>query len=142
MKITNSDALHNLEDYALNRRFEKEVDIEIEGELNSPSVIDAMRMLGLRDIDVVPKINFVYGLLLNRQVTIRLKKETIACFNVNDNMSLEAIDCFKKYPAIFSYFLEAVYGVFLKNCYPQLNESDATENKKEEPTENPTALVH
>ena len=142
MKITNSDALHNLEAYALNRKFEKEVDIEIEGDLNSPSVIDAMRMLGLRDIDVVPKINFVYGLLLNRQVTIRLKKETIACFNVNDNMSLEAIDCFKKYPAIFSYFLEAVYGVFLKNCYPQLNESDATENKKEEPTENPTALVH
>lgn len=142
MIITHDDALRNLDAYALNRKFEKEVDIEVEGDLNSPSAIEAVRILSIRDIDVVTKTNFVYRLLLNKQVTIRFKGETLACFNINDNMSLEAIECFKKYPALFSYFLEAIYGVFLKNCYPQLNESDATENKKEELIENPAALVH
>ena len=126
MTITYNDALHNLDAYALNRKFEKDVDIDVEGELNSPSALEAVRIISMRDPDVVTKTNFVYGLLLNTRVTIRLKGETIACFNVNDNMSLEAVDCFQKFPAIMAYFLEAIYGVFLKNCYPQLNESKTT----------------
>ena len=90
MIITHDDALRNLDAYALNRKFEKEVDIEVEGDLNSPSATEAVRVLGIRDLDVVTKINFVYRLLLNKQVTLRFKGETLACFNVNDNMSLEA----------------------------------------------------
>ena len=131
MHITYTDALHNLDSYALNRKFEKDIDITVEGDFNSPPPLEAVRILSMRDPDVITKTNFVYGLLLNTTVTVRLKGETIACFNVNDNMSLEAIDCFKKYPAVLAYFLEAIYGVFLKNCYPQLNESNATEKKKE-----------
>ena len=127
MIITHEDALHNLDTYALNRKFEKDIDIEIEGDLNSPGALDAVRILSIRDPDIVTKTNFVYGLLLNTRVTIRLKDETIASFNVNDNMSLEAIDCFQKFPAVMAYFLEAIYGVFLKNCYPQLNESKTTD---------------
>ena len=128
MILTFEDAVNNLRSYNANKFVEEDITIEVDGDLKAPSAIASVEMLSAKRPSVTQKVNFIYGLLLGTKVTIKLKDRLIASFNVNDNMSLEAIDVLRNTPGIFYYFIEAIYGVFLKNCYPQLN--DSLQNQK------------
>ena len=128
MILTFEDAVNNLRSYNANKFVEEDITIEVDGDLKAPSAIASVEMLSAKRPSITQKVNFIYGLLLGTKVTIKLKDSLIASFNVNDNMSLEAIDVFRNTPGIFYYFIEAIYGVFLKNCYPQLN--DSLQNQK------------
>ncbi len=123
MIITFEDAVNNLRSYNANKFVEEDITIEVDGDLKAPSAIASVEMLSAKRPSITQKVNFIYGLLLGTSVSIKLKDKLLASFNVNENMSLEAIDVFRSTPGVFYYFIEAIYGVFLKNCYPQLNDS-------------------
>jgi hypothetical protein len=131
MNISYDDAVNNLVTYTKGRSIEKGIDIVIDGDIKAPPALVSLSMLD-RKPSIEDKVNFVYGLLLGNHITVKLYGEQLASFTVNEGMSLEAIEVFKVTPAIFSYFIEAVYGVFLKNCYPQLSESQKAEKAKRE----------
>jgi hypothetical protein len=131
MNITYNDAVTNLVTYTQGRAMEKGIDILIDGDIKAPPALVSLNMLD-RQPSVEEKVNFVYSLIINKHITIKLYNDTIAEFTPNENMSLEAVPIFTANPAIFSYFIEAVYGVFLKNCYPQLSESQKAEKASRE----------
>lgn len=123
MKLTFDDAVNNLRAYATNKFIEQDIVIEVDGELKAPSAIASVEMLSTKQPTITRKVNFVYGMLLGTSIRVTVQDKLFASFNVNDNMSLEAIPEFAGTPGVFYYFIEAIYGVFLKNCYPQSNNS-------------------
>lgn len=127
MKITYVDAVSNVNTYILNsKNFEKDLSIETSENLNIPSAIMSVQMLD--DVTNLPmKIDFVYTLLKDNGVTIKHKDNVLCTFRVTEGMRFDDIELFKTSPAIYRYFIDAIFGIFLKNSYPLLSESREAE---------------
>lgn len=126
MQITYNEAVADITTYAKNKALEKDIVIDLSGNLKIPSALESVQMLD--DIkNIVKKVIFVRTMLEGNGVTIRLKDQVLCTFQVNEGMDFEDIELFRKHPSIYRFFLESVFSVFLKNSYPLLSESQEAE---------------
>lgn len=126
MQITYNEAVADMTTYVKNKALEKDLVIELKNELRIPPALESVQMLD--DIrNIVKKVVFVQNMLEGNGVTIRLKDKELTTFQVTEGMTFEDIDLFKQHPAIYRFFIESVFSVFLKNSYPLLSESQEAE---------------
>lgn len=126
MVINYSDAVANITTFVKSRDIEQDIQIELTSNLNIPPALQSVQMLD-NTKNLSMKINFVYSMLLGNGVTIKYKNETLCTFQVTEGMRFDDIEIFAKHPAIYRYFIDAIFGVFLKNSYPLLSESQEAE---------------
>ena len=128
MTITNSDAITNFRTYVKHASMEQYLSVETSKELNIPPALNSVQML--EDVsNIIKKIDFVYYMLQDNGVVIKYRGEELCSFQVNKGMTFNDIEYFSQHPAIYRYFIDAVFGVFLKNSYPLLSESLEAEKK-------------
>ena len=126
MTISYRDTIDAFKSYARRMSYEQELSVDLSSELKIPSALTSVQMLD--DVtNVSKKALFVYEMLQNIGVTIKHKDTTVCSFVVNEGMTFEDVECFKTHPAIYRFFLDSVFGVFLKNSYPLLSESQEAE---------------
>lgn len=128
MKITYNDAITDFRTYIKNKGMEQYLSVETANNLKIPPALDSVQMLEDTG-NIVKKIDFVYYMLQDNSVTIKFKEEELCSFQVNKGMTFNTIEYFNQHPAIYRYFIDAVFGVFLKNSYPLLSESLGAENQ-------------
>ena len=126
MKITYTDAVDNITTYVKRRDLEKNLVIELTTELNIPSALKSVQMLDNAK-NLLMKIDFVYSMLKGNGVLIKYEDETLCSFQVTEGMTFDNVEFFAKHPAIYRYFIDAIFGIFLKNSYPLLSESQGAE---------------
>ena len=126
MQITYNDAVENITTFIKSRDLEKHLIIELTSELNIPSAMKSVQMLD-NTKNLLMKIDFVYSMLKGNGVLLKYKEETLCSFQVTEGMTFDNVEFFAKHPAIYRYFIDAIFGVFLKNSYPLLSESQEAE---------------
>ena len=126
MTITFNDAVEDIKSYITRKDIEKHLIIETTSELKIPSAMESVQMLEDAK-NLQRKIAFIYGMLKENGVTIKCEDKELCSFQVTEGMTFENIECFRRYPAIFRFFIDAMFGVFLKNSYPLLSESQEAE---------------
>ncbi len=126
MQITYNEAVADMTTYVKNKALEKDLVVEIKSDLKIPPAIESVQMLD--DIrNIVKKTIFVHSMLEGNGVTIKLKDKELCTFQVNEGMEFDDIEIFNRHPAIYRFFIESVFSVFLKNSYPLLSESQEAE---------------
>lgn len=127
MEITYSDAVQNMHAYLdKGRIFDKELKIEIIGDLTPPSALSSVQMLD--DLDnLVLKTQFVNTMLKNTGLILKHKEETLISIQFTENESLTDQPLFKQRPGLLKFVIDAVFSVFLKNSYPLSSESQKAE---------------
>lgn len=126
MNITYDEAVVNMTTYAKSKALEKDINIELTKELKIPPALESVQMLD--DIkNIYKKTLFVRDMLEGNGVEIKLKDKTLCSFQINEGMEFEDIELFKTHPAIYRFFIESVFSVFLKNSYPLLSEFQEAE---------------
>ena len=128
MKLTYDDAISNFTKYIESREQEKFLTVELTKELTIPPALASVQMLD--DIrNRSRKIDFVYYMLKDNGVTIKYKEQELCTFQVTEGMTFDSVEYFKLHPAVYRFFIDTVFGVFLKNSYPLLSESLEAEVK-------------
>ena len=127
MEISYSDAVQNMHAYLdKGRIFDKELKIEIIGDLTPPSALSSVQMLD--DLDnLVLKTQFVNTMLKGTGLVLKHKEETLISIQFTENESLTDQSLFKQRPGLLKFVIDAVFSVFLKNSYPLLSESQEAE---------------
>lgn len=126
MNITYGDAVASYTTYAGNKDFDKTLNIETSAPLNAPDALDSVVMLDNLN-DTARKLQFIYKMLIGVGVTIKSGDKELVSFQVTEGMKIQDIEYFKQYPGILRFFIDATFGVFLKNLYPLSSESQKAE---------------
>lgn len=123
MTITYQDSIEAfLKFYKDKKENEKQLSVELSAPLKIPSALESVQMLD--DVsNTLNKVMFVYNMLMDNGVVIKHNEEILCSFSVNKGMTFEDVDYFRQHPAIYRFFLDSVFGIFLKNSYPLLSES-------------------
>lgn len=122
MDITYNDAVNGFKSYINNKDYEKDLSVNLNGDLHAPDALSSVVMLDNLG-DFRRKSEFVRDMLMGISVTIKHKDEVLVSFLVNEGMQLSDIEYFQKRPGVFRFTVEAVFGIFLKNLYPLSSES-------------------
>ena len=122
MDITYNDAVNGFKSYINNKDYEKDLSVNLNGDLHAPDALSSVVMLDNLG-DFRRKSEFVRDMLMGISVTVKHKDEVLVSFLVNEGMQLSDIEYFQKRPGVFRFTVEAVFGIFLKNLYPLSSES-------------------
>lgn len=122
MKITFNEAVEDIKAYITRKDIEKDLIIETTSDLKIPSALESVQMLEDAK-NLQRKVVFIYNMLKENGVSIKCKDKELCSFQVTEGMTFENVETFRRYPAIFRFFIDAIFGVFLKNSYPLLSES-------------------
>lgn len=127
MEISYNDAVQNMHAYLdKGRIFDKDLKVEIIGELTPPSALSSVQMLD--DLDnLVLKTQFVNTMLKETGLVLKHKEETLISIQFTENESLTDQSLFKQRPGLLKFVIDAVFSVFLKNSYPLSSESQEAE---------------
>lgn len=126
MVVTFKDAVEDITTYVKNRDLEQYLEVHTTSDLRIPDALQSVQMLE-NPKNLQMKVNFIYSMLKDNGVIIKYKDKELCSFQVNDGMKFEDIEYFIRHPAIYRYFIDAIFGVFLKNSYPLLSESQEAE---------------
>lgn len=127
MELTYNDAVQNMHAY-LNegRAYDKDLKIELSGELNPPDALLSVQMLD--DLDnLMLKAQFVQTMLKDVGLTLKHGDEVLLVVQFTENERLSDITLLKQRPGLLRFIIDAVFSIFLKNSYPLSSESQKAE---------------
>ena len=127
MELTYNDAVQNMHTY-LNegRAYDKDLKIELSGELNPPDALLSVQMLD--DLDnLMLKAQFVQTMLKGVGLTLRHSDEVLLVTQFTENERLSDITLLKQRPGLLRFIIDAIFSIFLKNSYPLSSESQKAE---------------
>lgn len=127
MELTYNDAVQNMHAY-LNegRAYDKDLKIELSGELNPPDALLSVQMLD--DLDnLILKAQFVQTMLKGVGLTLKHGDKVLLVVQFTENESLSDISLLKQRPGLLRFIIDAVFSIFLKNSYPLSSESQEAE---------------
>lgn len=127
MELTYNDAVQNMHAY-LNEgcAYDKDLKIELSGELNPPDALLSVQMLD--DLDnLILKAQFVQTMLKGVGLTLKHGDEVLLVVQFTENESLSDISLLKQRPGLLRFIIDAVFSIFLKNSYPLSSESQKAE---------------
>lgn len=127
MELTYNDAVHNMHAY-LNegRSYDKDLKIELSGELNPPDALLSVQMLD--DLDnLMLKAQFVQTMLKGVGLTLKHGDDVLLVVQFTENERLSDIELLKRRPGLFRFIIDAIFSIFLKNSYPLSSESQKAE---------------
>jgi len=127
MELTYNDAVQNMHAY-LNegRSYDKDLKIELSGELTPPDALLSVQMLD--DLDnLMLKAQFVQTMLKGVGLTLKHGEEVLLVVQFTENERLSDITLLKQRPGLLRFIIDAVFSIFLKNSYPLSSESQKAE---------------
>lgn len=131
--ITAEQSIKNYEEYLDGRKDTTGYSIQINGEIEQPTALDALDMLE-GQVSLQRKAEFVRKLLNGCSVAVYLYDELVAEFSVTSGFQWFAVTEFQRNPQALRFVISSVYGVFLKNSVPHLTDSQRAVKQRMEQT--------
>lgn len=127
MTITYDEAVADYISYAENKKQENQYTLDLSKPLTPPSAIRSADMLDPR-VTFAEKAEFVEELLKGNRLIVKRGDTVICDVLLTEGVTFDTLPAFRQTPSALRFVVTAVFGKFLKNSLPPLENGTQTMN--------------